>query len=760
VSNVVSNSAFLRGLRVLELGDGLAGAAAAATLASLGATVVNVVDPTTSLRRAEPSVTTADGATSSILSRLLDQDKRSKCAPETLDQLSALVTGGFEPGDAYDLVIVDRVASEPYGLAALSNVEQYVAWVDSVNTGAWLTISAFGLSGPRADDYATELTLSAASSLLSSVRDPETGHPLKLAGNQALLSAAQAAALASCQAFDLSQDGHAVHLDLSAQEATISMGPMLALAHQLLNCSSTMGAKRYGAPASFYRCVDGLIRISAMEDHQWQGVVRAMDSPSWTERFAESASRIDFAEEVDAGIAEWTKDLSKAQAEVILQEHAVPATAMYAPAEILQSPQLAHRGSLRDFQLDDQVVVRAVGRPFPDASDAPDNEGQRRRHLRGLRVLEASHVLAVPLAGSLLGALGASVTKLEDLDRMDMYRRRGPHIDGEPGVNRAAYFSMANHSKRSLVVDLEGDTSELEGLVQDADVIIENVGERRIARFGATAAFEGRRPAQLALSSSGFGNEGPHAHYRAYAYNLQTSCGLGYLTRNEQGMPAEIDLAWADLLSGYALATIVAAWTVGPEGNRGRVIDFAMAELIDARFNEFLAAASIDSRSDETVDRANRVSPFAPNGVYPSSDGWVAISVDGDEAFAAFSVALGMATSTLETFATRAQRESGAHELDAMLSDATARDTGASLIERLNVPGVLVEHVAVVGDLIKDDHLEARGYFVEVNHPEWGKRRILGVPWRPEGSTAMVLGHPPLFEPPVRVASSEEVAGK
>jgi crotonobetainyl-CoA:carnitine CoA-transferase CaiB-like acyl-CoA transferase len=744
------------------LGDGLAGAAAAATLASLGATVVNIVDPTTSLRRAQPSITSTDGTTSSILSRLLDQDKHSKSAPVTFEGLSGLVTGGFETGVAYDLVIVDRVASEPYGFPELRNVEQYVTWVDSVNASAWLTVSAFGLSGPRANDYATELTLSAASSLLSSVKDPETGHPLKLAGNQALLSAAQATALAACHAFDLSQDGHMVHLDLSAQEATIAMGPMLALAHQLLNCSSAMGAKRYGAPASFYRCLDGLIRISAMEDHQWQGVVRAMGSPSWTDRFAESASRIEFPEEIDEGIAEWTKDLTKAQAEEILQEHAVPATAMYAPAEILRSPQLAHRGSLRHVRLDEEVVVHAVGRPFPDAPAAADDEGRRRRHLRGLRVLEASHVLAVPLAGSLLGALGASVTKLEDLDRMDMYRRRGPHIDGEAGVNRAAYFSMANHSKRSLVVDLEGDTSELEGLIDDADVIIENVGERRIARFGASAAFEGHRPAQLAVSSSGFGNEGPHAHYRAYAYNLQTSCGLGYLTRNEQGVPAEIDLAWADLLSGYALATIIAAWTVGPEGNRGRVIDFAMAELIDARFNEFLAAASIDPLSDETVDRANRVSPFAPNGVYPSSDGWVAVSVDGDEAFATLGTALSLEEVALETFASHEARNAGAHELDAIISDATGRESAVSLVKRLNGPGVLVEHVATVADLISDDHLETRGYFVEVNHPEWGRRRLLGVPWRTEGSNAIALGHPPLFEPPVRVVdhAGEQVAEK
>jgi crotonobetainyl-CoA:carnitine CoA-transferase CaiB-like acyl-CoA transferase len=61
-----------------------------------------------------------------------------------------------------------------------------------------------------------------------------------------------------------------------------------------------------------------------MEDHQWQDVVRAMNVPAWTERFSESASRFEFPEEIDAGIAEWTANLSKAEA--TLQYFGVPAT--------------------------------------------------------------------------------------------------------------------------------------------------------------------------------------------------------------------------------------------------------------------------------------------------------------------------------------------------------------------------------------------------------------------------------------------------
>ena len=161
------------------------------------------------------------------------------------------------------------------------------------NKGAWLTISAFGLSGPRAGDAGTELSIAAASGMLAIVRDEATGQPLKLGGQQSLLNTGQSAALAVCHAIDLAADGTPVHLDLSAAEATLAMGPFLEVGALLLATGGAIGAKRYGAPASFYRCTDGLIRISAMEEHQWLGVVAAMGSPPWAERFSSMAARVD-----------------------------------------------------------------------------------------------------------------------------------------------------------------------------------------------------------------------------------------------------------------------------------------------------------------------------------------------------------------------------------------------------------------------------------------------------------------------------------
>jgi crotonobetainyl-CoA:carnitine CoA-transferase CaiB-like acyl-CoA transferase len=225
-------------------------------------------------------------------------------------------------------------------------------------------------------------------------------------------------------------------------------------------------------------------------------------------------------------------------------------------------------------------------------------------------------------------------------------------------------------------VDAEPD--RLADLLAGSDVVIENLGRKRATAVGLAPELAGVD--RLAMCSSGFGQDGPHARYRAYAYNLQASCALGYLTRTEAGESAEIDIAWADLIAAYALATIVAAWAVGPQGNAGVGLDFAMADLVVSHFNEALAAAALGI-DDE--DRANELAPYDPSEVVEAGDGWLAVS------------------------------------------------------------GELTEPVATPADLVASPQLASRGLFGLVDHPDWGERRLVGLPWRRHGDPALPLGAPP-----------------
>jgi crotonobetainyl-CoA:carnitine CoA-transferase CaiB-like acyl-CoA transferase len=172
-------------------------------------------------------------------------------------------------------------------------------------------------------------------------------------------------------------------------------------------------------------------------------------------------------------------------------------------------------------------------------------------------------------------------------------------------------------------------------------------------------------------------------------------------------------------------------------------IDFAMADLIASHFNEFLAAASLDSDSDRFVDRANELSPYAPNGVYPTIDGWIALSVRDDEQFGALAGVLAHELAADPGFHDATARFEARRELDRRIRDATHSRSAAELAAKLRAAGVPAEVMASAADLRSSALLAARGFFCEVEHPVWGRRSLVGIPWRVYGQSPPPLGTPP-----------------
>jgi len=85
----------------------------------------------------------------------------------------------------------------------------------------------------------------------------------------------------------------------------------------------------------------------------------------------------------------------------------------------------------------------------------------------------------------------------------------------------------------------------------------------------------------------------PWASYRAYAYNLHVSSGAYRLTRAGSGHLAQLEMASADLMTGYALATIVAAWAWEPAAALAPGPMWRWRNCWRRRLSEFVAAAAL-----------------------------------------------------------------------------------------------------------------------------------------------------------------------
>lgn len=700
-------SALLGGLSVLELGDGIAGSVAAAALATLGASVRKAVGRDRP-HGAHPPIVGPTGG-----SALLATLDRAKVLVDEAEAAAALASA--------DLVVLDAVdgAAEPLDVP-----------------GVLVTISPFGLSGPDAGRPGGELVAAAAGGLLKTIEPARGGRPVSPPGFVALRAVGAVAALAALHGLDEQRHRHGpVHVDVSAQEAVVFTAALPECAHVMFDCPGRAGSGRYVAPSGAFPCKDGLVRITAVENHQWRGMVEALGAPEWTVGLEDRPARAERAAMITELVGEWTATQQKAACADLLQAHRVPATPVNLPAEVLESEQLAHRGSVEVVELDG-VPASVLGPPWRLRLGAPGDG--RPGGLRDLRVVELTHVLAGPIVGALLGGMGASVVRVEDRDRLDIYRRTGPFAGGVAGEERGAYFAVANHSKTSVAAEGAAMATATAALLERAQVLIENVGTSRLDRLGIDP--DGLAAGgTLVLRLSGFGADGPSSAHRVYANNVQAYGGLAWMTRDHQGELARFGSVLADPLSSVTAATVIAAWASGPLGDRGGVVDLSMVEVVAGCIAEFVAAASTGVDVDPPL--GNDLSPYAPHGVYRSADGrWVAVAVQRDDEWAALVEALGAPAALATAGWTQAEHRLAARAtIDAALDEVLGAREAADAVRDLVAGGVRAAVVVGGPELVADPHLATRGFFPEVDHPELGVARIVGLPWRFTGEGPIPL---------------------
>jgi hypothetical protein len=123
--------------------------------------------------------------------------------------------------------------------------------------------------------------------------------------------------------------------------------------------------------------------------------------------------------------------------------------------------------------------------------------------LTGLKVVEFAHIIAGPLAGALIGDLGAEVVHVEDPRHGDPHRTAGPAKDGVP-----LWWKVAGRNKRSVTADLRTDAGRdlAHRLAAWADVVITNFRGSTLTGWGLDwPALHALNPALVMLQISGFG---------------------------------------------------------------------------------------------------------------------------------------------------------------------------------------------------------------------------------------------------------------
>jgi crotonobetainyl-CoA:carnitine CoA-transferase CaiB-like acyl-CoA transferase len=339
-----------------------------------------------------------------------------------------------------------------------------------------------------------------------------------------------------------------------------------------------------------------------------------------------------------------------------------------------------------------------------------------RRPLDGMLVLDLGQIYNGPYCGLMLGFMGARVLKIEPPEG-DVVRRRKPEVEPWPLV-------MLNSNKESVVLDLKqasGKQIFLE-LVAKADVVIENFAVGVMDRLGVGWDVLHKLNARLVYGgSSGFGLDGPYRDLAAMDVTVQAMSGIMNATGQPDGPPTKAGAAVCDFLAGI-LGALVQRERTG-EGQR---VEVAMHEAaVIALASALGAVMDGDANVPQRTGNRHPALAMAPYNTYPCTDGHVAIFTSAERHWRSMCDLLGRPDLAKNPeYASTVARARNMAEIDDIVGAWTITRAKDEVLGLLNEAHVPCAPVKTAREVAHDPHLEARGFWVDIEHPRRGATRV------------------------------------
>ena len=355
----------LSGLRVVELGQLIAGPFAAKTLADFGAEVIKIEPPGSGdpLRKWR---LLKDGT--SMWWQVQSRNKRSVALdlkdPQAQDIVRQLVRDAdvlienFRPG-----------AMEGWGLGPDALLELNPRLI-------MLRISGYGQTGPYRDKPGFGVVAEAMSGLRHLSAEPGRV-PVRVGVSIGDTLASLHGVIGILMAMhERERSGKGQVIDVALYEAVFNC------MESLLPEYSAFGAVRQAAgsalpgiaPSNAYACNDGYVLIAGNGDSIFKRLMQAIgrDDLGQDPALADNAGRVQRVGEIDAAIGAWTLPRSVVQVLQVLDQADVPAGRIYTVADIAADPHYLARGMIESVQMDDGSLLDLPG-IVPKLSRTPGN---------------------------------------------------------------------------------------------------------------------------------------------------------------------------------------------------------------------------------------------------------------------------------------------------------------------------------------------------------------------------------------------------
>jgi crotonobetainyl-CoA:carnitine CoA-transferase CaiB-like acyl-CoA transferase len=729
----MANVTALKGLRVIDFGQYIAGPLAAMQLADHGADVIRIEPPDGPRWRCAANALWNRGKRSIMLN--LKQGEDLELARRLVSSADVVIEN-FRPG------VMRRMGLDP---KRITETQPHLIWC---------SLPGFASDDPRAQMPAWEGLLGAATGnyTLKAQRlrsdagrrelPEDDGRPIYTTTPVSSVFAGCMGALSIVMALIARQrDGWGQYLEVPLYDATFT----------------AIGSPQWkGLPGTpwvrSYQCADGRwVDMLCYHGKHVRAFARGAGVEDWLDKpFVNDINKVfrtDPAKvrELLTRLEALFKTRTAAQWEEIMANAGVPLAMVRTSAEWMASTQAqesgciveiqdTERGRLRQpgIQVDLSETPAMIGKPAPlpdqhraeilaelltlnprsmDLALTRDN----RPPLAGLRMVDLGSVLVGPACGRTLAEFGADVIKVDDPNG----------VGAGPDVNRG---------KRSLFLDLgkQGANEVLDRLSVDCDIFLQNFRSGVAERMGiGYEQIRRRNPGAIYISYTLYGQRGDWAGRPGYENQAQATTGM--MERFGDGDPAMEPFPINDYCTaligsfGAALA-IFQRKRDGDSSSRGQHVSTGL--VYTATLLQSVVMSDYDGKTWDEPRGQHQLGSGPLHRCYKAADGWLFLAAREDQiaALGAVEALTGITAAALV-------------DLGAFLEERIARDSIADWAARLVPLDVGLHRLMTVPDVMADPWAAAKGIYIDRPHPDCGRSVTIG-PIPRLSSTPLLPGQP------------------
>ncbi len=368
--------------------------------------------------------------------------------------------------------------------------------------------------------------------------------------------------------------------------------------------------------------------------------------------------------------------------------------------------------------------------------------------LVGVKVLDLSTIIAGGTATSMLADFGAEVIKVEQPGVGDALRRWGPFYpshrgSGEDGASEAAenagldevsvWWKVHSRNKKSITLDLRRSEGQeiLKNLAKGADILVEGFRPGTLERWGLGPDELAKvNPKLVIVRFSGYGQTGPYKDRPGFGTVAECMSGMVAMTGFPDTPPMLPPVPMGDEVAGLfgAMASVMALHHRDAGGaGQGQVVDVSLFEPLFRMAIPYVTLYDLLNIVRHRV--GNEFPDAAPRTMLKTMDErWIGLSATTQATWEDLARAIGRPELIDDArFLNNPSRVANRDELNVILQGWMSDKTLEQVMDLLVPAGGVVGPVYDIAQIVADPHYQVRDDIIDVDDPDLGKTKMVGV---------------------------------